>query len=757
MKKIVGYSDKISVRSGEDISFFASCEGGEPYKARIVRLIHGDTNPAGPGYKEESVVTSIDGTYQGREQAIRAGSYVVVPGHPLLAALESFTLQVMAWPTTPLKGWQSLIAHWDEQAKSGFILGIDQRGCLALRLGDGSGKVVELTSGKPMLPREWQLLAASYDHKTREVKLYQIPTVFHDLVDTASEVVTSVDFAPGHPGTALLMAAHSIANGGKGRTTAGHFNGKLDSPAIAKKALSRLDIERVLDSPASLRSELVARWDFAIDITSERVADIGDNRFHGKTVNLPARAMKGFNWCGREMSWGHAPNEYGAIHFHDDDLYDAGWDVDFTLTVPKELKSGIYAAHLQCSGDEDYIPFVVRPARGGPTAKIAFLVPTASYMAYANDHTGTDAAGAEMATGRLTVLHPEDVFLVEHREYGNSCYDVHSDGSGVCYSSRLRPILNMRPKAQGVLGGDGSSLWQLNADLHTTDWLEANGYEFDCVTDEDLHYEGLAAVSPYRVLLTGTHPEYWSKAMWEACDAYKRAGGRLMYMGANGWYWRIAYHPTKPGVMEVRRGEGGIRTWAAEPGEYYHSFTGEYGGLWRRQGLPPQMMAGTGFSAQGFDVSSYYRRQPGSFDDRAKFIFAGIGDDELIGDFGLIGGGAAGLELDRADALLGTPPNALVLASSEDHTDIYMVVCEELLTNTPGMSGQESPLVRADLVFYETPAGGAVFSVSSIAWAGSLSHNNYQNNVSRITSNVLERFLDPEPFCEPAVSLDGSR
>jgi N,N-dimethylformamidase len=315
----------------------------------------------------------------------------------------------------------------------------------------------------------------------------------------------------------------------------------------------------------------------------------------------------------------------------------------------------------------------------------------------------------------------------------------------------------MRPKAQGVLGGDGSSLWQLNADLHTTDWLEANGYEFDCVTDEDLHYEGLAAVSPYRVLLTGTHPEYWSKAMWEACDAYKRAGGRLMYMGANGWYWRIAYHPTKPGVMEVRRGEGGIRTWAAEPGEYYHSFTGEYGGLWRRQGLPPQMMAGTGFSAQGFDVSSYYRRQPGSFDDRAKFIFAGIGDDELIGDFGLIGGGAAGLELDRADALLGTPPNALVLASSEDHTDIYMVVCEELLTNTPGMSGQESPLVRADLVFYETPAGGAVFSVSSIAWAGSLSHNNYQNNVSRITSNVLERFLDPEPFCEPAVSLDGSR
>ena len=35
--------------------------------------------------------------------------------------------------------------------------------------------------------------------------------------------------------------------------------------------------------------------------------------------------------------------------------------------------------------------------------------------------------------------------------------------------------------------------------------------------------------------------------------------------------------------MEVRRNEDGTRAWAAEPGEYYHSFTGEYGGLWRRR------------------------------------------------------------------------------------------------------------------------------------------------------------------------------
>ena len=96
-----------------------------------------------------------------------------------------------------------------------------------------------------------------------------------------------------------------------------------------------------------------------------------------------------------------------------------------------------------------------------------------------------------------------------------------------------------------------------------------------------------------------THHEYWSKEMWDALDAFKKAGGRLRNVGANAGYLGVAYHQTRPGVLEVRRTEGGIRAWAAEPGEYYDSFTGEYGGLWRRSGRPPQMMAGTGFSAQG--------------------------------------------------------------------------------------------------------------------------------------------------------------
>ena len=39
-----------------------------------------------------------------------------------------------------------------------------------------------------------------------------------------------------------------------------------------------------------------------------------------------------------------------------------------------------------------------------------------------------------------------------------------------------------------------------------------------------------------------------------------------------------------------------------------------------------------------------------------------------------------------------------------------------------------------------------MFSTSSIAWCGSLSHNDYDNNVSRIMRNVLDRFASPEPL-----------
>jgi N,N-dimethylformamidase len=55
-------------------------------------------------------------------------------------------------------------------------------------------------------------------------------------------------------------------------------------------------------------------------------------------------------------------------------------------------------------------------------------------------------------------------------------------------------------------------------------------------------------------------------------------------------------------------------------------------------------------------------------------------------------------------------------------------------------------MVRADMIYYKTDQGGAVFAPGSLSWCGSLSHNNYNNNVSRITENAIRGFLKDEPL-----------
>ena len=258
----------------------------------------------------------------------------------------------------------------------------------------------------------------------------------------------------------------------------------------------------------------------------------------------------------------------------------------------------------------------------------------------------------------------------------------------------------------------------------------------------------------YRVVTTGTHPEYHTRETLDALEAYRDGGGRLCYMGGNGFYWKVALSPEKRGVIEIRRGEGGIRAWAAEPGEYYNQFDGEYGGLWRRNGRPPQNLSGVGFTAQGHYLGSYYRKRPEAGDARVAWMFEGI-EDEVFGDHGLGGHGAAGFELDRADKRLGTPPHAVVVASSENHPPDapWVLVPEEHLTHTVTWPGEPAEtLIRADLTFFETPRGGAVFSTGSITFCGSLPSDGFDNDVSRLLANVFDRFLDAAPFAMP----DGS-
>jgi N,N-dimethylformamidase len=305
----------------------------------------------------------------------------------------------------------------------------------------------------------------------------------------------------------------------------------------------------------------------------------------------------------------------------------------------------------------------------------------------------------------------------------------------------VRPLLSWRPDYLSFNDAAGSGLRHLPADTHLTGWLDRMGIAYDVVTDHDLHDKGVEILASYKVVMTGTHPEYHTERTLDALQTYTESGGRLMYLGGNGFYWRVALSDNVPGAIEVRRTEGGIRTWPAEPGEYYHAFDGAYGGLWRRSDRPPNLLCGIGFSSQGTFVGDSYRQASAARDNHHAWVFEGV-KDELFGGYGFSGGGAAGFELDRLDHRLGSPLNAVVLASSEGHDrKNFVVVHEERLgfnTTIPGQTLEE--LIRADMTYIEKSKGGAIFSVGSITYCGSLPHNKFDNDVSRLTFNVVNRF-----------------
>ncbi|MBF4768770.1 LamG domain-containing protein [Nocardioides agariphilus] len=726
-KRVIGYTDHLSVAPGETVAFKVSCS--EPsYSVAHVRLRHGDDSPAGPGFKERLVASSIDGTYQGRVQTIETGSYVEVGDHAALN-LASFTLTAWVEPWRPARGHpQALVAKWDDAVQAGYAMVLNADGELALWVGEAGGGTASLRTGVPLRRRGWYFVACSYDEATATASLHQLPARRGLFSDDDVVLARALDPRPaGVSGGAFRIAAYS----GKGGTADGLFDGKIEGPAVFDRALSASELTAI----GSRQSEVhpVAAWDFGVGIDGSVAHDGGPHGLHGSCRNRPSRAVTGATWSGEESDWTHAPDQYAAIHFHSDDLEDARWETDFAVTVPGGTRSGIYAARLAAGDSEDHVAFVVKAPVGRPSAGALVLLPTLTYQAYAN---------AQHWAGEVAKLvQAEDAFVAARNLL--SLYDNHRDGQATYYASRLRPMTSLRPKYYVPHLGAPA---RLASDLMLVDWLEEKGFDYDVCIDEDLHFDGLERLAPYKVLILGSHPEYWTKQMLDAVEAYFGQGGRVMYLGGECCYWVTSLAPDASHVMEVRKGPIGSRSTAALRGEYHHSTTGEQGGMWRLRHRTPQELVGVGFTSWSPGHGAPYRRMPDSWNPRAAFIFEGVGENELIGDFGLVTGAAAGYEIDSLDFDSGTPSHALLLASSVGlHDDEFVVAVEDVLDISQIPTMRDSH-VRSDIVYFETDAGGAVFSTGSIAWTGSLSHDNYSNNVSRITENVMRRFVADDPI-----------
>jgi N,N-dimethylformamidase len=750
-QKIFGYADKISVKPGETISFHVHADGTAQADAQLVRLIHGDAHPAGPGYKEEEIDCVLNGTWAVRKQYTQVGSFLRVDDPERKLALDgSFTICTFVYPNKSGGGLrQCLLGRWDAFGNRGYGLWLNPAGLLEFGYGDGAE--VDYVDGEvPLLKSNWYFVAATYDARTGVATLYQEGAAnrYNSLlgkvagVDLRSHVRETLRFQPLNPADVpFLIAGAQDFHTLRGAFATQCLNGKLDRPAVFERVLAREELDLMRVTGHAPGDGLVAHWDTSLGYTDtgigDEVTDTGPYRLHARGYNRPVRAQTGFNWSGRDDCFRLAPEQYGGIEFHDDAIIDCNWERTTQLVVP-ELRSGAYAIRLRI-GDgmglrEEYIVFFVRPRR--PKAPILFLVPTGSYLAYANEHLSFDAEIMQPLAGQSPILSEIDIELYQTNEFGLSLYDTHADGAGVCYSSYRRPILNMRPKARMSSMG---VTWQFPADLSIIAWLEHMGYEYELMTEEDLHLEGASALVPYRVVLTGSHPEYISEQILDATEDYVAAGGRLIYLGGNGYYWNVGYRKEEPWCVEVRKLNSGMRAWQARPGEYYLATTGQKSGLWKDLGRPPQKLTGVGFISEGFDSAMPFRRMPDGWHRRASWIFDGV-EGEILGDFGLAHGAAGGLEIDRYDLALGTPPHTLIVASSGGHSDNYQTVVEEVLYPYPGLSGSHDYRIRADMVFFTAPENGAVFSTGSIAFSQSLPHNNFDNNISKILTNVVNAF-----------------
>ena len=754
MIPIAGYPDRWSVGQEETIEFKVSSVFDQPCSVKLVKIICADPNPDGPGIIEKDLSSVFSSEFPSRVQDIQLGSYAEVQVQHKLPHLAKYSIVANIWPTLLGDEQQTILSFVNEHGMSIIDLGINRSKFLTATIANSeSERMTFEDTGCELHERRWYTVWLEVDTERDSICLgMSMMEQEYDLIDEGYSIFRGEALPSLTEVDRLLIAA----SGDRGLFE--FFNGKIEMPAILNVAPKlEFEPEKILvpePTIGELRTNpayIVSKWDFSEGISTQQISDVGKLGLDGRLVNCPTRAMRGSNWTGSEMCWRHVPEEYGAIHFHDDDIYDCGWETDFTFKVPIGFRSGMYSMRIECEDTYEDIPFYIRPPTGKPQSDICVLISTFTYTVYTNQSRSIAGEDYEKLVNERGTRpwNPDQV-----QDYGLSTYNFHHDGSGICYSSRLRPSLTMRPNYITICRPyGGSGMRHLPADTHLLAWLDHFGYEFDVVTDDDLHDEGYELLEPYRVVMTCSHPEYHTRNTLDAIYRYSRSGGRLMYMGGNGFYWKVAVNEELPGMVEIRRGEGGIRIWAAEPGEYYNALDGEYGGLWLRNGRPPQKLAGVGFTAQGDFQGTYYRRNPNIPSDY-HWVFEGI-DDEILGDFGLSGGGAAGFELDRVDPMLGTPNSTIVLASSETYPDHFVLVPEEWLSHVATRSGEPaSELIRSDIVIVETHDGGWVFSVGSISYCGALPWNGFDNNISKLTANVLNEFLDEYREFKPAVTTE---
>jgi len=381
-----------------------------------------------------------------------------------------------------------------------------------------------------------------------------------------------------------------------------------------------------------------------------------------------------------------------------------------TQFVTGPERSGLYYLHAkgEKSGEFFSFPWIVAPEK--PSAPIAVLASTNTWLAYNNfggrsNYINANRLPAEPVVNarqdliRYTMAGSFNVWGFEDDEYLPLSFERPEPGNVVREHEEVTDPIEGRLPC-----GMAPAEWRLLG------WLEREHFAYDYYSEWQLH-NGDLDLDAYKILILSVHPEYWSRQMYQRVkDWVQQRGGKLMYLGGNGLNCEVEFlgedqlrfkthlAPTTGGALGMPDPNN--------PDVYLDS-------RMARTLESEANLLGVVCTDSGIMTAAPYK-----VINADHWIFAGSGlqNGDIFGEKSLqerINGGASGHETDKMSPH--SPPGTVLLAKGTNIDD-----------------------GGAEIVYYETASQGAVFSVGSITYVPCLL---VDDAVSRITSNVITRFL----------------
>ena len=167
--ELIGYSNPLVVHPGDSIQFMVSTEFTE-YEAKLVRLIHGDENPEGPGFKTEAV-GEFSETLKGRHQTTYPGSYICMQPRQLSNFANGLSIQAWILATKPAgDDYQTIVA---QQANGvGFGLYLNSQGNITLRLSNAE-ETIDVSTDRSLVKGQWYFVVGIFDQQKETVTVSQ--------------------------------------------------------------------------------------------------------------------------------------------------------------------------------------------------------------------------------------------------------------------------------------------------------------------------------------------------------------------------------------------------------------------------------------------------------------------------------------------------------------------------------------------------------------------------------------------------------